>query len=137
MMTRLTPYLHYAGDCAEAFRFYERALGGKINMMSTYGEAPADSHPPGPDHYVMHAELEIDGALLHGSDAPPQWAKPFGGVTIALQYDDVDRGEAAYAALAEGGQATMPMAETFWAHRFGMLVDRFGVPWMVNVSKGK
>ena len=134
-MTRLTPYLHYDGDCAEAFGFYERALGGKINMMSRYGEAPADSRPPGADDLVMHAELEIDGALLHGSDSPPQWSKPFGGVTIALQYDDVATAEAAYAALVEGGQATMPMAETFWAQRFGMLVDRFGVPWMVNVQK--
>ena len=135
-MTRLTPYLHYAGDCAEAFRFYERALGGRITMMSTYGEAPADAHPPGPDHYVMHAELDLGGgALLHGSDTPPQWVKPMCGFTIALQVDDVEKAEAAYAALSEGRQATMPMAETFWAHRFGMLVDKFGAPWMVNCQK--
>lgn len=132
---QITPYLHYAGDCAAAFRFYEQALGGKITFMSTYGEAPPEAHPPGPDHYVMHATLEIEGAILNASDAPPQWAKPMGGFTVSLQVEDPDKAEAAYAALVEGGQATMPMAETFWAQRFGMLVDKFGVPWMVNCHK--
>ena len=132
---RITPYLHYAGDCAEAFAFYERALGGRIIMMSRYGDAPADSRPPGADDLVMHAEIDIDGAVLHASDAPPEWVQKMGGFTVALQVDDIAKAEAAYAALVEGGQATMPMAETFWAHRFGMVTDRFGVPWMVNCQK--
>ena len=132
---RITPYLHYAGDCAEALSFYERALGGRIIMMSRYGDAPADSRPPGADDLVMHAEINIGGAVLHASDAPPEWVQKMSGFTVALQVDDIEKAEAAYAALVDGGQATMPMAETFWAHRFGMLVDRFGVPWMVNCQK--
>jgi PhnB protein len=133
---KLNPYLHYNGDCAEAFAFYERALGGKITMMSRYGEAPADSRPPGSDDLVMHAEFNVDGAVLYGSDAPPEWAQAMGGFSVALQFSDVDKARAAYDALVEGGKPVMPMAETFWAHSFGMLVDRFGVPWMLNCPKG-
>lgn len=133
---QITPYLHYEDQCAEAFAFYAKALGGRINMMSRYGDAPADSRPPGADDLVMHAELDIDGALLHGSDAPPEYRQARGGgFTVALQVDTIDQAESAYAALSDGGQVTMPLAETFWAHRFAMLTDRFGIPWMINCQK--
>ena len=129
----VTPYLNYNGDCAQAFKFYEKALGGKIDMMQTHGETPMkDQVPADWRNKVMHAQLTIGDALLFGSDAPPnQYEKPQ-GISVALAVLDPADAERKFKALSEGGNVTMPIQQTFWAQRFGMVTDKFGIPWMVN-----
>jgi len=127
------PYLSFDGRCAEAFRFYEQLLGGRIAMIMTWGESPiADQVSADWSDRVIHATLELDGGELLASDAPPShYSKPQ-GFSLSLQTDDLDKAERMFAGLAEGGEIQMPLAETFWAKRFGMVTDRFGIPWMVN-----
>ena len=132
-MLQLDTYLFFDGNCADAMRFYERTLGGKLQLM-THGQSPmAAQTPPGSANRIMHARLELDGRLLMASDSmvgqPTQGMK---GFSLSLIYPTVAEAQRMFAALAEGGQVTMPIAKTFWAEAFGMLVDRFGTPWMVN-----
>lgn len=128
------PYLTFAGDCEAAFRFYERILGGKAEIQ-THGESPmAGEVPPAWHSLVLHAYLSTGGAVLMGSDSPPDRHEKPQGVSVSLHVESPAEAERIFAALAEGGTVTMPMAETFWSPRFGMLVDRFGIPWMVNCS---
>ena len=134
-MPQVIAYLGFDGTCAEAMRFYERALGGKLEVLLRSADTPmAAQMPPEWGDRIMHARLALPGGgLLYAGDAPTN--VPFEGikgVSITLNYDTTAEAEAAFAALAEGGQVTMPMQEMFWARRFGMLVDRFGTPWIVN-----
>lgn len=142
MSTTLTPYLSFDGNTREAFAFYEQALGAKIETMMSYAEMPASAEPvegcgagglPSGDG-IMHACLALPGgALLFAGDTPP--GMPYEGVKgvmLALQYDSVDQAHSAFDALSQGGQVTMPMAQTFWARTFGMLTDRFGISWGIN-----
>jgi PhnB protein len=140
----ITPYLHFKGNCEEALTFYEKALGAKIVMISRYKDLPPEAQGPEPlpaeaGEMIMHGRIEVGGQWIMASDCPPNF--PYDGihgVSIALGFDDVKEAERAFNALADGGQLTMPLAETFWAERFGMLTDKFGVAWMVNgVEKGK
>lgn len=130
---QLNPYLIFNGDCAEAFKFYERALGGKIEALMTFAGTPASEHvPPDWSDKVLHATLKIGDQLLMASDAPPgQYQKPQ-GLSVSLSLNDRDKGERVFNALAENGTVQMPFEKTFWASGFGMCVDRFGIPWMVN-----
>ena len=142
-MPKLTPYLGFDGNCTEAMRFYEAALGGKIEMTLTFGESPMAE--PCPEEYrnrVMHSALSLPGnGQLFAADKPPGTAPSspggFNGIGLALEYDDVAAGEAAFTALSEGGKVSMPMAPSFWVERFGMLTDRYGVGWMVNAGPSK
>lgn len=130
----LTPYLVFDGRCAEAFRFYQQCLGGRIVMMQTFADSPAKDHvPPDWGDKVLHTRLEVNGQALMASDAPPgQYAAPQGvSVSISVALSDARR---IFDALAEGGSVTMPFAATFWSPGFGMAVDRFGIPWMVNAE---
>ena len=129
----LSPYLMFNGDCAEAFKFYEQLLGGKIEMSMPFAESPsAEPVPPEWGDKVLHATMTIDGQRLMASDAPPgHYAKPQ-GVSVSIALKDRDRGERIFNALAQGGTVQMPFQKTFWASGFGMCVDRFGIPWMVN-----
>jgi PhnB protein len=129
-------YLHFDGNCEEAFQFYEKVLGAKILTIFRYEGSPmADQTPDDFKKKVMHARLAIGDKTIMGSDAPPgRYSKP-GGFSINIDSKDVAEAERIFNAMAEGGQVHMPFAETFWAKRFGMLVDKFGVPWMVNVEK--
>jgi PhnB protein len=130
---QIAPYLNFDGQCAEAFRFYEKVLGGKILVMQTHGESPiAGEVPPGWHDRVLHARLAVGDQVLMGSDSPPEHYQKPQGLYVALQIDDPADAERIYHALAENGTVTMPLEKTFWAERFGMLVDRFGTPWMVN-----
>jgi PhnB protein len=133
MKTQVNPYLNFNGDCAEAFKFYERVLGGRIEAMMTHGESPiANEVPAGWQDRVLHARLVVGDAVLMASDAPPEhYARPQ-GLYVSLAVDDSSVGGRIFTALAEGGSVTMPFERTFWAERFGMLVDRFGIPWMIN-----
>ncbi len=129
----IIPYLNFDGTCAEAFRYYEQALGGRIATIQTIGDTPMkDQHPPEHHGRVMHVRLEVGGQILMGSDSQPgHHAKPQ-GITVMLQVKDPADGARAFTALGEGGRVTMPFDKTFWSPGFGMLVDRYGIPWMVN-----
>ena len=130
---QLNPYLLFDGDCAEAFKFYEETLGGKIEGLHTFAGSPAAEHaPPEWGDKVMHATISIGDYKLMGSDAPPgRYEKPT-GISVSISLKDRDKGERIFNALAEGGTTMMPFGKTFWAEGFGMCTDRFGIPWMVN-----
>ncbi len=131
----INPYLSFNGQCEAAFRFYEKALGGKLEIM-THGNSPACDHVPAEWHSkVMHACLTVGDQLLMGSDSPPEYQEPLSGFSVSLHFKDVAEGEHMFNTLAEGGAVRMPFAETFWAAGFGMLTDQFGVPWMINCEK--
>ena len=133
-MSQLDSYLFFNGTCAEAMRFYERTLGGKLEMMMTHAQSPvAVESPPGSADRILHARLVIDGRALMASDSMA--GQPYEGMkgfSLSLIYPTVAEAKKTFDALAEGGKVTMPFAKTFWAEAFGMLVDRFGTPWMVN-----
>lgn len=133
---QLTPYLTFNGDCETAFRFYAQYLGGTLEALLTHGEAPNREETPADWHNrILHARLNVSGQLLMGSDNPPGAGEPTQGYSIAIGMGDPAEAERLFQALAEGGTIRMPMQETFWALRFGMLVDRFGVSWMVNCDR--
>lgn len=129
-----TPYMTYDGNCETAFKFYEQALNGKIEAMMTFGDSPACDQVGAEDHdKIMHARLKVGDEYVMGSDATT--AYPYEGVKgamITIAIDDPSEAERVFNALSEGGTVTMPLQQTFWATKFGMLVDQFGVPWMVN-----
>jgi PhnB protein len=129
---QISPYLFFNGNCAEAFGFYERTLGGTITAMQTHGDSPARDHVK-PEAYdtIVHACLDIDGMLLMASDNPMGYDKPQ-GFSVSLGVKSTAEGRRVFDALADGGQVTMAFSETFWSPGFGMVTDRFGTPWMVN-----
>ncbi|MBF8221865.1 VOC family protein [Halomonas sp. 328] len=135
----LNAYLTFDGDCRAAFECYQRCLGGEIVAMHTYGEAPAEMAMPATAHdKIMHARLVVDGQVLMGSDTMPDCPAPYEGIkgiSLTLGVDTPEEAERLFAALADDGTVQMPLEETFWARRFGMLVDRFGVAWMINCEK--
>jgi len=132
----LNPYLLFNGECEAAFKFYERCLGAKIEAVITYAESPmADQTPPERQNKVLHASLSIDGQTLMGSDAPPERYDAPQGVWISLGIKNPGEAERVFGALSEYGKVVMPIGETFWAMRFGMLIDQFGIPWMINCEK--
>jgi PhnB protein len=129
---QLSTYLNYGGNCAQAFRFYEQHLGGKISMMMTHGQAPDQSQvPAGWQDAVLHARMTIGGAELLGADIPPDRFQPMRSAYLTLSVDSTPEAERIYALLSENGEIFMKMQETFFAHRFAMLRDRFGTSWML------
>lgn len=129
---KLTTYLNYGGNCAEAFHFYEQHLGGKILVVMTYDQMPdAKEIPPGSEKKVLHARIVIGDTLLMASDAPPGPFEPMRSVYLCLGVTSNDEAERLYTVLNEGGEVFMPMGETFYAHRFAMLRDKFGTSWMI------
>ena len=133
-MAVLDSYLFFDGTCAEAMRFYERTLGGKIEMSMTYGQAPDSAQcPPGSQDRIMHCSMLIEGRRLMASDTPSgQPAQGMNGFALSLSYPSADEARRVFDALCDGGKAMMPFGKTFWAEGFGMLTDRFGTPWMVG-----
>ena len=127
-------YLNYAGNCADAFRFYEQHLGARIMMMMKHGDAAESRVPPDWKNNVLHATLEIGGAVVRGADIPG--AEPMRSAYLTLTVDTIEEAERLYAVLSEGGQIFMQMQETFFAKRFAMLRDRFGTSWMVLHQEG-
>jgi PhnB protein len=130
---QVNPYLFYNGNCEQAFKHYAKVLGGEIADMMVHRGTPAEAHvPPEWQDKIMHARMTIDGEVLMASDAPPgQFHKPQ-GFSVSLQIDDPADAERKFADLSEGGTVTMPFGKTFWAKGFGMCVDQFGIPWMIN-----
>jgi PhnB protein len=134
-MHQLNAYLFFDGTCAKAMRFYERTLGGKLSLM-THAESPmAAQTPPGSADRIMHARLDFDSGMLMASDS--MVGHPYAGMkgfSLSLTYPTAADARRMFDALAEGGQVTMPFQKTFWSEGFGMLVDRFGAPWMINTE---
>ena len=131
----LRTYLNYGGNCAQAFRFYEQHLGGKITSLMTQDQMPGGNVAPEMKDSVMHARLEIGDTTILGSDVPPDRFQPMRSVYLSLSLKSSEEAERMFALLAEGGETFMPMAETFFAYRFGMLRDRFGTSWMIIHEK--
>lgn len=134
-MTQATAYLAFDGDCADAMRFYERVLKGRLEVLMSGADSPmAEQMPPEFRHRILHARLALPGGgLLYAGDAPAHVPyEGIKGVSIAIDFATIDEAEAVFAALADGGTVTMPMQPAFWAKRWGMLVDRHGTPWIVN-----
>jgi PhnB protein len=133
---QLNPYLTFNGQCETAFKFYEKVLGGKIEAMMPHEGSPMADHVPSEwGKKIMHARLNIGDRILMGSDAPPDRYQPMQGFSVSLGIDDPNEAERVFHALAENGSVQMPIQKTFWAARFGMLVDRFGTPWMINCEQ--
>ena len=133
---KIFTYLNYGGNCRQAFEFYEKHLGGRITMLSTHADAPVpDNAPPNWKDAVLHARIDIGETTLFGADVPPERFQPMRSAYLSLLIDSIAETERTYAMLAEGGQIFMPMAETFYAHRFAMLRDRFGTSWMLLCEK--
>jgi PhnB protein len=123
----ISPYLNFNGDCAEAFKFYEKALGGTIVMMQTHGESPMkDQVPPAWRDKVLHARLTVGNQALMGSDAPPNYFATAQGLSVSLSVDSPADGERIFKAFSENGKVTMPFQKTFWSPGFGMVTDQFG-----------
>jgi PhnB protein len=134
------PQVSFEGRCDEAIEFYRKALGAEVTLLVRFkempGSPPPGSIPPGGENKVMHASLKIGESTVLMSDGRCQGSGKFEGIQLTLQGIDVPTAERLFAALSDGGQTIMPMSQTFWSPRFGMLTDRFGVTWMVNAARG-
>jgi PhnB protein len=130
---QLNAYLFYNDNCEAAFKYYEKALGAKIEVLLRAEDAPSDMPAaPGREKTIMHGRISIDGQLLMASDAPPERLHKPQGFAVSLTIHDLADAERKFNALAEGGSLNMPFSKTFFAKGFGMCVDQFGIPWMVN-----
>lgn len=130
--TMLNIYLNFNGNCKEAINFYHSILDGEITQQMTFGEGPMDSTPETKD-LIMHTEFNFDGCQILASDTPPQHEFKMGtNYNLSLYFPTKERASEVYQKLGEGGTATMPFNEVFWGGHFGMLVDKFGVNWMVS-----
>ena len=129
-------YLNFNGNCEEAFRYYEKALGGKIEAMLPHEGTEAAQHVPAAWRAkIIHARMRVGDTLLMGSDSPPERYSAPKGFAVSLQVKTPAEADRAFHALSEKGTVQMPIAKTFFSERFGMLADKFGVGWMVIVEK--
>jgi PhnB protein len=131
-VVQLHTYLNYGGNCEEAFRFYEKHLGGRITMLMRHGEQP-DAKNVSPDwaRAVLHARMDLGGTELLGADIPPDRFQPIRSAYLSLTLGSDQEADRVFALLSDGGQIFMPMQETFFASRFAMLRDKFGTSWML------
>ena len=138
---KIVTSLSFRGECREAFEFYARVLGGRITAAFPYGEGPPEMQgDPKYKDWLMHCWLEVGDQALKGADMDEAWApniaKPKNGFDVTLHTCDADEARRWFDGLKEGGRVVMEFAPTFWSPGFGSLVDRFGIPWMVNVTQG-
>jgi PhnB protein len=130
---QLIPYLSFKGDCEAAFTFYEQCLGGQLGSIFRYaGTSLADQVPAGWQDKVMHGSLTLGGQVLMGADVAPEGYEAPRGFSLSLQIESTAEAERVFHELARDGTVNMPLEKTFWAERFGMVVDRFGIPWLIN-----
>jgi PhnB protein len=136
-MQGITPYLNFDGDGTEALQFYCKALDGQILFQQSFGDSPMGAQTPEQfKNRLMHATFQCEAGSFMASDGPPGYEMKAGNnVSLSLHFDSVEKLEKAFNGLAEGGIVKMPAQETFWAHRFGMLIDKYGFNWMVNMDK--
>jgi PhnB protein len=129
----VNPYLNFNGNCEEAFRFYEKHLGGKIESIHTFAGSPMENQlPPEWGNKVMHIRMKVGTTVLMGSDAPGDRYQAPQGFSVSLNLKDESEADRVYAALSMKGKILMEIQQTFWAKRFAMFTDRFGIPWMIN-----
>ena len=126
---KLYTHLNFGGNCEEAFRFYETHLGGKITMIMRQDEAP--NAPSGAGKAIIHVRMNIGETVLIGNDVPPKIFKKMRSAYMYLSVDSAKEAERVHKLLTDGGEIFMPMEETFYASRFSMLRDRFGVSWTI------
>jgi PhnB protein len=132
---KLVAYLGFRGNCREAFDYYAKVLGGKIIFRMTYGESPMANEYSESKDKIMHNTLEIPGGdVLQGADAPPGRGTTPAGFSVCVAVKDAAEGKKIFDALANGGQVQMAFEKTFWSPGFGMCIDQFQVPWMVNTE---
>jgi len=133
---QLHPHLAFNGQCEAAFHFYEKCLGGKVIVMMTYGDTPIEEETP-PDwrKKIIHATLALGDQRFSGADVTAEHYQKPQGFSVLLNLSDAAEADRIFTALADGGTVQMPLQETFWALRFGMLVDQFDIPWLVNCEK--
>lgn len=132
---KVIPYLSFNGQCKEAFHFYEQCLGGKIIYMVDHVGSPMENDvPPEWKDKILHAQMNIGDQEIMASDSPAEFYKAPRGLYVSLHFDNVNEAERIFHSLAEGGNVEMPFGETFWAKGFGMAIDKFGTPWMINCS---
>lgn len=135
----IEPYLNFDGRCEEAIEFYKKALGAEVLMLMRFSDSPepppADKMAPGTEDKVMHACMSIGGTNVMASDGYCQGKGGFNGITLSLSVKDEAAADKAFNALAAGGQIHMPLGKTFFSPRFGMVADKFGVPWMIIVPQ--
>ena len=133
---QLNPYILFKGQCEAAFNFYAQCLGAKIMGMHAYAQTPmADKVPPDWRNKIIHASLLLGDKALMGSDCPPERYETPKGFSVSVSFDNPAEADRVFRALSQNGTVQMPIQETFWALRFGMLVDQFGIPWMVSCEK--
>ena len=132
------PYLSFEGRCQEALDFYKSAIGATIEVVMQFKDAPPDAQmqiSPESKNLVMHSAFKVGDTQIMATDGQCSGKSQFSGITLTLNAKDIAEAEKLFAALGKGGQVMMPLGETFFAHRFGMLADKFGVPWMVLAAK--
>jgi PhnB protein len=130
---QMTPYLSFKGQCETAFKFYERCLRGQLGPIFRYAGTPlADQVPADWQHKVMHGSLTVGGQVLMGGDVAPDRYEQPKGFSLSLQIKNAADAERIFHELAQDGKVVVPLEKTFWAERFGMVVDRFGIPWLIN-----
>jgi PhnB protein len=133
---QLNPYLSFNGQCEAAFKFYQQCLGGNIQTMMAWGESPMADHVPLEwRDKIIHATLIVGETALLGADAPPDRYESTRGFSVTIQINDSAEADRIFHTLAENGTVQMPIQQTFWAALFGMCIDRFGIPWMVNCGQ--
>ncbi|HZW11428.1 MAG TPA: VOC family protein [Phycisphaerales bacterium] len=137
MPATIQPYLFFGGRCEEALGFYREALGAEVEMMMRFSESPEPAQPgmvpPGYENKVMHSSFRVGGSTIMASDGCGEEGA-YQGFSLAITVDTIEQADRTFAALSKGGTVTMPLTKTFWAPKFGMLTDRFGVAWMVSVA---
>lgn len=130
---QMTTYLSFNGQCESAFRLYEQCLGGEIGPIFRYAGSPmANDAPLGWDEKIMHGSITVGGQVLMGADVTPDRYEEPKGISLSLQIAAIADAERVFRDLAQDGRVVMPLEKTFWAAGFGMLVDRFGIPWLIN-----
>ena len=133
---QIAPYLSFKGECEEAFKLYEQCLGGQLRGIFRYAGSPmADQAPAGWQDKVMHGSLSVGELVLMGADIAPESYEAPKGFTLSIQIKGVADAERIFRELANGGRVVLALEKTFWAARFGMLVDRFGIPWQINCEE--
>jgi PhnB protein len=135
----VTPYLFFDGRCEEALDFYKKTLGAEVEMLMRVKDSPqpppAGTYPPGSENKIMHSSFRINGTTVMASDGCAKGNPQFEGFALSVDAKDETMADRMFAALADGGKVQMPLGETFFARRFGMVADRFGVGWMIIVEK--
>lgn len=129
----ITPYLSFNGQCEAAFTLYAQCLGGQVGAIFRYGGSPmADQAPADWGDKVMHATVTVGNQVFMGADIMPDRYEEPKGFSLSIQITSAAEAERIFGELAKGGRVAMPLEKTFWAERFGMVVDRFGIPWLIN-----